>query len=74
MRQGNNMRVFQNKGCGRCVLLEQDSASSMMLIAAVDRGEYVVACGPLADDGSWNWALYYNSIDEAVEDYREKTK
>lgn len=66
------MRLFYNVGCGNCLLLEERKGT--LLIAAMERNEYIVASGPLESDGSWSWGKYYNNIDEAKEEYDRRTK
>ena len=43
------MKVFRNRGCGQCILLEEKNG--IMLIAAIERNEYIVAAGPLDASG-----------------------
>lgn len=66
------MKIFTNSGCGQCVLLEEKNG--IMLIAAVERNEYIVAAGPLDKSGSWTWGKYYKSLDDAKDDYNTKTR
>ena len=45
------MAEFYNKGCGKCIRL--DERNGYMLIAAVERNEYIIAPSPVEPDGSW---------------------
>lgn len=66
------MTEFYNKGCGKCVLL--DERGGFMLIAALERDEYIIALSPVEPDGSWTWGSYYKDLFMAVADYRERTR
>lgn len=65
------MAEFYNRGCGKCVLL--DERNGLMLIAAVDRGEYIIAPAPLDRDGSWTWGSYCKDVFTAVAEYEKRT-
>lgn len=66
------MKIFKNRGCGQCVLLEE--TNGIMLIAAVERNEYIVAAGPLDAFGSWTGGSYHKTLDDAKDDYDTKTR
>lgn len=66
------MAEFYNKRRGKCVLL--DERKGFMLIAAIERNEYIIALSPVKPDGSWTWGSYYKDLFTAVAEYKDKTK
>lgn len=65
------MRVFTNAGCGVCVALEE--RNGVVLIAATERNEYVVA-HRLNQDGTWSCGEYFKDLQAAVTRYKKKSK
>lgn len=63
------MKVFYNKGMGNCLLLGQ--TGDVVLVAAIDRDEFVVATS-LAPNGSWTWGTYYKDLGLALKDFTER--
>lgn len=66
------MKEFNNRGCGKCIVL--DERNGFMLMAAVERNEYIIAPAPIERDGSWTWGSYYKDIFDAVADYKTKIR
>lgn len=66
------MKAFQNEGCGQCVLLEENRG--ILLIAAIERSEYVVAFGPLESTGRWADGEYIKDLTQAKEYYDKLTR
>lgn len=60
------MQAIHNEGCGACVVLENHN--NVVLIAAIERNEYVVA-GDLNKDGSWHWGEYFKDLQAAAKRY-----
>lgn len=48
------MAEFYNKGCGKCIRL--DERNGYMLIAAVERNEYIIAPSPVERTGAGHGA------------------
>lgn len=63
------MKLFFNAGCGKCVLL-QKSEKGTVLIAALDKEEFVVAIN-LAESGSWSQGHYFKDIALATKKFNE---
>ena len=63
------MAEFYNKGCGKCI-----RRNGYMLIAAVERNEYIIAPSPVEPDGSWTWGSYYKDLFTAVAEYQSRTE
>lgn len=63
------MVEFENRGCGKCVRLDERGGYS--LIAAVERGEYIIAPSPIDSNGSWTWGSYYKDLITAVAAYKK---
>ena len=66
------MAAFYNKVCGKCIRL--DERNGYMLIAAVERNEYIIAPSPVEPDGSWTWGSYYKDLFTAVAEYQSRTE
>lgn len=66
------MAEFYNKGCGKCIRL--DERNGYMPIAAVERNEYIIAPSPVEPDGSWTWGSYYKDLFTAVAEYQSRTE
>ena len=65
------MKLFNNEGLGQCLLLAQ--SRDVILVAAIDRDEFVVATN-LEPSGSWSWGTYYKNLVLALRDFTTKAQ
>lgn len=66
------MNEFYNKGCGKCISL--DVCGGYMLIAALERNEYIIAPSLINTEGNWTWGIYYKDLVAAVDAYKKMTE
>lgn len=66
------MKQFYNEGCGDCIVLAE--RGKCVLVAAIERDEFVIAQGPIDMKGHWHYGAYYRDIGSAAKAFDQLTE